>query len=64
MFGGKAGLGNLMKQAQEMQKNMEKAQQEIAQMEVIGEAGGGLVKVVMTGKHELVKVELDDSLDR
>lgn len=62
MFGGKAGLGNLMKQAQEMQKNMEKAQQEIAQMEVTGEAGGGLVKVVMTGKHELVKVELDDSL--
>jgi hypothetical protein len=62
MFGGKAGLGNLMKQAQEMQKNMEKAQQEIAQMEVVGEAGGGLVKVVMTGKHELVKVELDDSL--
>jgi hypothetical protein len=62
MFGGKAGLGNLMKQAQEMQKNMEKAQQEIAEMEVTGEAGGGLVKVVMTGKHELVKVELDDSL--
>lgn len=62
MFGGKAGLGNLMKQAQEMQKNMEKAQQEIAQMEVLGEAGGGLVKVSMTGKHELVKVELDDSL--
>lgn len=62
MFGGKAGLGSLMKQAQEMQKNMEKAQAEIAQLEVTGEAGGGLVKVVMTGKHELVKVELDDSL--
>lgn len=62
MFGGKAGLGSLMKQAQEMQKNMEKAQAEIAQMEVTGEAGGGLVKVTMTGKHELVKVELDDSL--
>jgi DNA-binding YbaB/EbfC family protein len=62
MFGGKAGLGNLMKQAQEMQKNMEKAQQEIAQMEVEGEAGGGMVKVQMTGKHELVRVTIDDSL--
>lgn len=62
MFGGKGGLGNLMKQAQEMQKNMQAAQDEIAQMEVPGEAGGGMVKVVMTGKHELVKVEIDDSL--
>lgn len=62
MFGGKGGLGNLMKQAQEMQKNMQVAQEEIAKMEVNGEAGGGMVKVVMTGKHELVKVEIDDSL--
>ncbi|MBD3754296.1 MAG: YbaB/EbfC family nucleoid-associated protein [Gammaproteobacteria bacterium] len=62
MFGGKGGLGNLMKQAQEMQKNMQKAQEEIANMEVNGEAGGGMVKVTMTGKHELVKVEIDDSL--
>lgn len=62
MFGGKAGLGNLMKQAQEMQKNMESAQEEIAKMEINGESGGGLVKVVMTGKYELVKVEIDDSL--
>lgn len=62
MFGGKGGLGNLMKQAQEMQKNMQAAQEEIAKMEVTGDAGGGMVKVVMTGKHELVKVELDDSL--
>jgi len=62
MFGGKGGLGNLMKQAQEMQKNMQAAQEEIAQMEINGEAGGGMVKVVMTGKHELVKVEIDDSL--
>lgn len=62
MFGGKGGLGNLMKQAQEMQKNMQAAQEEIAQMEITGEAGGGMVKVVMTGKHELVKVEIDDSL--
>ena len=62
MFGGKGGIGNLMKQAQEMQKNMQEAQAEIAKMEVVGEAGGGMVKVVMTGKHELVKVDIDDSL--
>ncbi|MBN2866103.1 MAG: YbaB/EbfC family nucleoid-associated protein [Thiotrichales bacterium] len=62
MFGGKGGIGNLMKQAQEMQKNMQAAQEEIARMEVSGEAGGGMVKVMMTGKHELVKVEIDDSL--
>ncbi len=62
MFGGKGGLGNLMKQAQEMQKNLQAAQEEIAKMEVTGEAGGGLVKVVMTGKHELVKVDIDDSV--
>ncbi|WP_029408110.1 YbaB/EbfC family nucleoid-associated protein [Thiomicrorhabdus sp. Milos-T2] len=62
MFGGKGGIGNLMKQAQDMQKNMQAAQEEIAKMEINGEAGGGMVKVVMTGKHELVKVEVDDSL--
>ncbi|BBP44114.1 YbaB/EbfC family nucleoid-associated protein [Thiosulfativibrio zosterae] len=62
MFGGKGGLGNLMKQAQDMQKNMQAAQAEIAKMEVEGEAGGGMVKVRMTGKHELIKVEIDDSL--
>ena len=62
MFGGKGGLGNLMKQAQDMQKNMQAAQEEIAKMEVTGESGGGMVKVVMTGKHELVKVTIDDSL--
>lgn len=62
MLGGKGGLGNLMKQAQEMQKNMQAAQEEIAQMEIGGEAGGGMVKVTMTGKHELVKIEIDDSL--
>lgn len=62
MLGGKGGLGNLMKQAQEMQKNMQAAQEEVANMEVTGEAGGGMVKVTMTGRHELVKVDLDDSL--
>ncbi len=62
MFGGKGGLGNLMKQAQDMQKNMQAAQEEIAKMEVSGESGGGMVKVVMTGKHELIKVTIDDAL--
>jgi len=62
MFGGKGGLGNMMKQAQEMQKNMQTAQEEISNMEVKGEAGGGMVKITMTGRHELTKVEIDDSL--
>lgn len=58
----KGGLGNLMKQAQKMQANMQKAQEEIARMEVTGQAGGGLVTVIMNGKHEVRRVEIDDSL--
>ena len=58
----KGGLGNLMKQAQEMQANMQRAQEELASMEVTGESGGGLVKVTMTGKHEVRRVAIDDSL--
>ena len=58
----KGGLGNLMKQAQEMQANMQKAQEEIANLEVTGESGGGLVKVTMTGRHEARRVMIDDSL--
>ena len=58
----KGGLGNLMKQAQKVQENMQKAQEELAAMEVTGEAGGGLVKVVMTGRHETRRVHIDDSL--
>jgi len=58
----KGAMGNMMKQAQKMQEDMQKAQEEIANMEVEGEAGGGMVKVVMNGRHELRKVELDDSL--
>ncbi len=58
----KGGLGNLMKQAQQMQENIQKAQEEIARLEVTGESGGGLVKVVMTGKHEVRRVSIDDSL--
>jgi len=58
----KGGLGNLMKQAKEMQENMEKAQAELASLEVTGESGGGMVKVTMTGKHEVRRVSIDDSL--
>lgn len=55
-------LAGLMKKAQEMQKNMEKAQEEVAQLEVNGESGAGLVKVTMTGKHDIKKLTIDDSL--
>ncbi|MCU7816522.1 MAG: YbaB/EbfC family nucleoid-associated protein [Candidatus Thiodiazotropha sp. (ex Rostrolucina anterorostrata)] len=58
----KGGLGNLMKQAQKMQAEMQQAQERLAQEEVIGEAGGSLVKVIMNGKHEVRRVEIDDSL--
>jgi DNA-binding YbaB/EbfC family protein len=58
----KGGLGNLMKQAQKMQADMQKAQEEMASMEVTGKAGGGMVSVVMTGRHDLKRVSIDDSL--
>jgi DNA-binding YbaB/EbfC family protein len=58
----KGGIGKLMKQAQEMQANMQKAQEELANMEVTGQAGGGMVSVVMTGRHDVKRVTIDDSL--
>ncbi len=58
----KGGLGNMMKQAQKMQENMLKAQEELAEIEVSGEAGGGLVKIVMTCKNDVRQVSIDDSL--
>lgn len=58
----KGGIGNLMKQAQKMQEDMQRAQEEIASMEIEGQSGGGLVKVTMNGQHELRKVSIDDSL--
>jgi hypothetical protein len=58
----KGGMGNLMKQAQQMQANMQKAQQELAHMEVSGQAGGGMVKITMTGKHDVKRVEIEDVL--
>lgn len=61
MFG-KGGMGNLMKQAQQMQDRMQKLQEEIANMEVTGESGAGLVKVTITGSHSVRRVDIDDSL--
>ena len=58
----KAGLGNLMKQAQQMQDKMQRMQEEVAKLEVTGESGGGMVKITMTGKHEVRRVSIDDSL--
>lgn len=58
----KGGMGNLMKQAQQMQAKMAKAQEELAQMEVVGESGAGMVKVTMTGAHSVRRVEIDPSL--
>ena len=58
----KGGLGGLMKQAQKMQADMNKAQEEIAQMEVMGQSGGGLVSVLINGRHECKRVNIDDSL--
>jgi nucleoid-associated protein EbfC len=55
----KGGIGNLMKQAQLVQENMKKLQEQLAVMEVEGQAGSGVVKVVMTGRHEVKRVTLD-----
>jgi DNA-binding YbaB/EbfC family protein len=58
----KGGIGNLMKQAQLMQENMKKLQEELAQMEIEGQAGSGLVKVIMTGRHEVRRVTIAPKL--
>lgn len=58
----KGGLGNLMKQAQLMQDNMKKLQGELAAMEVEGQSGSGIVKVVMSGRHEVRRVSIDPRL--
>jgi len=58
----KGGLGNMMKQAQRMQEEMQKAQSELAEMEITGQAGGGMVSVVMTGRHEVRRVSIDESV--
>lgn len=58
----KGGIGNLMKQAQQMQENLQKAQAQIAEMEVEGVSGAGMVKVTMNGKHDVRRVAIDPSL--
>ena len=57
-----ANFGNMMKQAEALQRNMQKAQEEIAQLEVTGESGGGMVKVTMTGKHEVKRVQIEPAV--
>lgn len=56
------GMGDMMKKAQEMQEQMKQAQEEAAKAEVTGESGAGLIKVTMNGRHDVRKVDIDDSL--
>ncbi|NVJ58787.1 MAG: YbaB/EbfC family nucleoid-associated protein [Gammaproteobacteria bacterium] len=56
------GLGGMMKQAQQLQEKMQQAQEEVANLQVVGESGAGMVKVTMTGRHDVRKVEIDSSL--
>ncbi|KFB73678.1 MAG: YbaB/EbfC family nucleoid-associated protein [Candidatus Accumulibacter phosphatis] len=58
----KGGIAGLMKQAQQMQENMKKAQEELAQLEVEGQSGAGMVKVLMTGNHNVRRVTIDPSV--
>jgi len=58
----KGGIGNLMKQAQQMQTNMQKMQEQLGSVEVEGQAGAGMVKVIMTCRHDVKRVSIDDSL--
>lgn len=58
----KGGFGNMMKQAQKLQEGMQRAQEEIARLEVEGSAGGGMVKVTMTGRHEVKQVRIDPAV--
>lgn len=58
----KGGLGNIMKQAQAMQDNMKKAQEELASIEVSGESGGGMVKLTMTCRYDVKNVTIDPTV--
>src|SRR5882672_213248 len=58
----RGNIGNMMKQAQAMQQNLQKAQAEIATIEVVGESGGGMVKVTMTGQHNVKRVQLEPAI--
>jgi nucleoid-associated protein EbfC len=57
-----ANMNQIMRQAQAMQANLQKAQAEVAALEVIGEAGGGMIKVTMTGRHEVKRVQIEPSV--
>ncbi|TDI87697.1 MAG: YbaB/EbfC family nucleoid-associated protein [Gammaproteobacteria bacterium] len=56
------GMGDLMKQAQQMQERIQDLQRELAEAEVTGESGAGMVKVTLNGRHEARKVDIDRSL--
>ncbi len=58
----KGGIGNMMKQAQQMQENMQKMQEKLAEVEVEGVSGAGLVKVLMTCRNDVRRVSIDPSL--
>jgi hypothetical protein len=58
----KGGIGGLMKQAQQMQENMKKMQEQLASVEVEGQAGAGMVKIIMNCRHDVKRVSIDDSL--
>ena len=58
----KGGIGQLMKQAQQMQADMQKAQEELSSLTVIGESGAGMVRITMTGKHQVKALEIDAAL--
>ncbi len=62
MFKGMGDMGKLMEQAQEMQGKMQQLQEEAANATAVGESGAGLVKITMTGRHDVRRVEIDDSL--
>ena len=58
----KGGLGNILKQAQKMQEDLQKTQAKLAQEEVTGESGGGMVRITMNGRHEVKRVEIDAAM--
>ena len=58
----RGNLGNMMKQAQQVQEGMKKMQEKLASIEVEGQSGAGLVKVIMTCRHDVKSVQIDDSL--
>jgi DNA-binding YbaB/EbfC family protein len=58
----KGALGGMLQQAQKMQEDLKAAQEQLGKEEVVGEAGGGMVQVIMTCRHEIKRVSIDDSL--